>query len=400
MERRKDNKGRVLKQGESQRKDLIYQYRYTNTNGVRKTIYSSSLQELREKEKTLQKDLNNGIDYSKGNITVLELFTKYVKLKQNVKYNTKVNYKFVLNFVSKEQFGKRKITTVKISDAKQWFVDIQKRGKKYNTIAKIKGIAKPAFQMACDDDIIMKNPFAFKMTDVVTNDTEYRVALTNEELLEWMTFIKNDNTYSVYYNEIVVLLETGIRVSEMCGLTFADLDFDARQIHINRQLIKTKDRGLMVETTKTICGTRTIPMTNATYNALKIILKNRPKVSKEYCVDGYTNFVFIQRNGEPKSAMHIQDAISNANQKYKKTFPDKHLPKISPHVLRHTFCTNYANSGMSIKSLQYLMGHSDANVTLNVYSHSSFPSAAKEMLQMTNFEDKYTRGTDALHEST
>ena len=100
-EKRKDNKGRVLKTGESQRKDLIYQYRYTDIHGKRQTIYSADLKELREKEKTIQKQLYDGIDYAAGEATVIALLERYISLKQGVRYNTKVGYNFLLNLIKK-----------------------------------------------------------------------------------------------------------------------------------------------------------------------------------------------------------------------------------------------------------------------------------------------------------
>lgn len=132
--KRKDNKGRVLKTGESQRKDLIYQYRYTDCRGKRQTIYAPTLQELRQKEKEIQKQVDDGIDYEAGQITVIDLLEKYISLKKGVRYNTQVGYQFVLNLVKKEDFGYRKISTIKVSDAKQWFAKLQKDGRGYSTI--------------------------------------------------------------------------------------------------------------------------------------------------------------------------------------------------------------------------------------------------------------------------
>ena len=128
-EKRKDNKGRILRTGESQRKDLIYQYRYTDIRGKRQTIYSSDLKELREKEKTIQKQLDDGIDYAAGKITVLALLERYISLKQGVRYNTKVGYNFVLNLVKKEDFGYRQIRDIKVSDAQQWIMKLHNDGK-------------------------------------------------------------------------------------------------------------------------------------------------------------------------------------------------------------------------------------------------------------------------------
>lgn len=213
-EKRKDHKGRILKTGESQRKDGIYQYRYTDCRGKRQCVYSPTLQELRQKEKEIQKQIDEGIDYEAGQITVIELLEKYISLKKGVRYNTQVGYRFVLNLVRKEDFGCRKISTVKVSDAKQWFAKLQKDGRGFSTISSVRGVIKPAFQMAYDEDAVRKNPFVFKLTDVVVNDTVPRAALTEEHLGIWMNFIERDNTYHKYYDEFVVLLETGMRVSD------------------------------------------------------------------------------------------------------------------------------------------------------------------------------------------
>ena len=317
-EKRKDNKGRVLKTGESQRKDGIYQYRYTDFRGKRQTVYASTLQELRQKEKKIQKQIDDGIDYEAGQITVIELLEKYISLKKGVRYNTQVGYHFVLNLVKKEDFGYRKISTVKVSDAKQWFAKLQKDGRGFSTISSVRGVIKPAFQMACDEDAVRKNPFIFKLTDVVVNDTVPRVALTEEHLGIWMNFIESDNTYHKYYDEFVVLLETGMRVSEFCGLTRKDLDFKNRRICVDHQLVRERGGKYYIEETKTSSGRRFLPMTDTVYDSLKKMLERRPKVKAEPMVDGYSGFIMLDKNGNPKVALHIENEMRWAMKKYKK----------------------------------------------------------------------------------
>lgn len=383
--KRKDNKWSVLKTGESQRKDLIYQYRYTDCRGKRQTVYAPTLQELRQKEKGIQKQVDDGIDYEAGQITVIELLEKYISLKNGVRYSTQVGYNFVLNLIRKENFGYRKISTIKVSDAKQWFAKLQKDGRGYSTITSVRGVVKPAFQMAYDEDAVRKKPFVFKLTDEVVNDSVSRAALTEEQLSVWMDFIKNDSTYSKYYDEFVVLLETGMRVSEFCGLTKKYLDFKNRRIRVDHQLVRERGGTYYVEDTKTACGCRFLPMTEEVYQSLKKMLEYRPKVKNEPMVDGRTGFIILDKNGNPKVALHIENEMRWAMKKYKKLHPDKPLPHITPHVFRHTFFTNYANSGMDIKNLQYLMGHLDAGVTLNVYTHASYAHAAEQMAQIAQF---------------
>ena len=386
-EKRKDAKGRVLRAGESQRKDLIYQYRYTDIRGKRQTIYSSDLKELREKEKEIQKHLNDGIDYAAGQATVIALLERYIGLKQGVRYNTRVGYNFVLNLVKQEDFGYRQIGSIKVSDAQQWIIKLHKDGRGYSTITSVRGVVKPAFQMACNEDIIRRNPFDFKLVDVVPNDSKKCGAMTEEQQDLWMTFIREDKTYAKYYDEFVVLLGTGMRVSEFCGLTMNDLDFESRRIRVDHQLVRERSGKYYVEKAKTACGVRYIPMTDDVYQSLKNILARRKKVKVETIVDGYSGFILLDKDSKPKVALHIENEMRWAMKKYGKLHPDQPLPNITPHVFRHTFCTNMANAGMDVKTLQYLMGHSDVGVTLNIYTHASYDRAAEQMAKLVDFRD-------------
>lgn len=382
MERRKDSKGRVLKKGESERKDGRYQYRYNDAFGARKTVYANGLNELRDLEKRIEKDIGDGIDYSKGQMTVYELVERYLSLKQGVRYNTRIGYNFVSNILGKEPFSRLKVSNVKVSDAQKWIIKMYNDGKGYSTLSSICGVVKPAFQMACNEDVIRKNPFDFKITDVVPNNSKKREALTEDEQIEWLSFIKNDKTYCKYYDEFVVLLNTGMRVSELCGLTSKDLDFNNRKINVDHQLVRERNGKYYVEKTKTQAGCRFIPMTNEVFQSLKRIIENRPKLKIEPFVDGYTGFILVDKNGNPKIALHIENEIRWSLKKYKKLFPNKPPIIVTPHVLRHTFCTNMINAGMDAKKLQYLMGHSDVSTTLNIYTHMGYEKASEQMLKI------------------
>lgn len=377
-EKRRDNKGRLLRTGESQRKDLTYEYRYTDATGKRKSVYAKNLQELRRREDQIQKNVDDSINYCEGSINVIELVERYVALKQGVRHATKVGYNFVLNLIRKEDFCYRRINTIKVSDAKLWLMKLQRDGRGYSTITSVRGVVKPAFQMACDEDIIRKNPFAFSLAGVVVNDSQKRVALTPDQQKTFMDFVKEDSHYSRYYDEFNVLLGTGMRVSEFCGLTMEDLDFANRKIRVEKQLIRENKGAYHVEKTKTESGVRFIPMSDEVFQSLKNILKNRKKPQKEMMVDGCTGFLLLDKNGNPKLALHLEHHMQWTMKKYRKTRTEP-LPTVTPHVLRHTFCTNMANAGMDLKSLQYLMGHADAGVTLNVYTHASYAHAEQSM---------------------
>lgn len=391
--KRKDKKGRVLRDGESQRKDLRYDYRYTDPWGKRRSVYADTLDELRKKEREIKKTLEeeSGVNYVAGQISMLDLVKRYLMLKTVSRYNTKINYSTVLNLLTKDPFAQRPIRSIKVSDAKLWFIRLQQEGKRYCTITNIRGVVKPAFDLAWDEEIIRRNPFSFKITDAVVNDTVPRVALTEEQESRWMNFIRNDKTYSKYYDEFIVLLGTGMRVSEFCGLTKKDVDFDKREIHVNHQLIKERHkdhRSYFVEKTKTVSGCRVIPMTDEVYESLKRIVDKRKKPKTELIVNGYTGFILLDTNGNPKVALHIENECRWAMYKYNKLHPNEPLPHITPHVYRHTFCTRMAQKGMEVKALQYLMGHSDASVTMNVYTHSNYQYAAEQLHSITKKKDE------------
>ena len=384
--KRKDNKGRVLRTGESQRKDGTYDYCYTDTKKNRCSVYASTLEELRQKETEIQRMKSDGVSYAAADITVLELLERYINMKQRaVRYTTRSGYQFVQSVVAKYDFGDRKIRSIKMSDAKLWFIELYDDGYSWNTIASIRGVVKPAFQMAFTEELIRRNPFDFRL-DIIPNDTEKRVALTKRQQRDFLNFIAEDSHYSQYLDEIVVLLGTGMRVSEFCGLTMADLDFEKRRIRVDHQLVWTRSCKRYVEKTKTECGCRFLPMSDEVYRSLYNILSNRPEPQKEPMIDGYTGFILLDQNGNPKVALHIEHVVKRIWQKYNEVHVIP-LPRITPHVFRHTFCTNMADAGMDLKSLQYLMGHSDVSVTLNVYTHSSYEKAEESMARILSFSE-------------
>lgn len=272
----RDKQGRVLRTGESQRKDGLYEYRYTDANKKRRSIYSADLMELRKKEDEIQVMRYEGIDYAGGEITVLQLVERYTSIKRGVRYNTQTGYRFVLGVLKKQVFGQQKIRDIKMSDAKLWVISLFDQGYSYSTIASIRGVVKPAFQMAYTEDIIRRNPFEFRL-DIIPNNTQKRVALSEKQQRDYLNFIAQDEHYSKYLDEIIILLGTGMRISEFCGLTMQDLDFERRRIRVDHQLVRTREGKRYIEKTKTECGRRYIPMSDEVYRSFYNILANRKK---------------------------------------------------------------------------------------------------------------------------
>ena len=190
-EKRKDSKGRILKDGESQRKNGSYMYRYSDIHKKRRYVYAKTLEELRKQEESIKRDVADGIDYAAGEITVSELVDRYFGLRRGLKENSLRAYKTAIKRVRVSDFGKRKVKKVKLSDAKKWFVELHDGGIKQNTIGVLQSVVRPAFEMAVDDDIIRKNPFKFKLSDVVPKDGYVRDALTKEQQEKYLQFVQD-----------------------------------------------------------------------------------------------------------------------------------------------------------------------------------------------------------------
>ena len=390
-EKRRDNKGRVLRNGESQRKDGRFMYKYTDNAGNIKYVYSWKLVKtdtvpkgakddlsLREKEKLIHRDLEDDIVPCGGEMTVLDLVKKYVSQKTGVKHNTEANYNFVINIIKKEDFGKKRIDKVKLSDAKGWLIKLQSDGRGYSTIHSVRGVIRPAFQMAVDDDLIRKNPFEFQLATVVVNDSVTREALTRKQERAFLKFVKEDKHFSRYYEGIYILFKTGLRISEFVGLTIADIDLKNSVIDVNHQLQRKRNMEYVIEETKTECGTRLVPMTDEVKKCFRKIIENRKKPKTEPMIDGKVGFLYLDKNDMPMVALHWEKYFQHICEKYNKIYKAE-MPKVTPHVCRHTFCSNMAKSGMNPKTLQKIMGHSDIGVTLNTYTHVGFEDIQKEM---------------------
>lgn len=392
MADRKDSKGRKLHMGESQRPDGRYQFKYIDGKGKTKFVYSWTLTTadstpkgkkrkpcLRDLEKQIRRDLDDGI--SSDNMSVLELVNKYVSTKTGVRPNTKTGYKTVLNFLGKDEFGHRKIQNITTSDAKVWLIKLQSElGKSYSSVHSIRGVLRPAFQMAEEDDLIRKNPFNFELINVLVNDSVRREALSKKDERRFLDFAKNDKTYSKYFDGFFILLNTGLRISELAGLTLDDINFDKGSIKVCRQLQRLSGGRYYIDGTKTDNGERYIPMSKQVAECFRNAIAFRKKPEKEPVVDGVSGFIFLDKNGNPKVALHWENHFRWCLKKYNSIYKDE-LPKVTPHICRHTFCSRMARNGMSPAKLKYIMGHADIGVTYNVYTHMHFEDVKDEMFQ-------------------
>ena len=280
---RKDNKGRVLKTGESQRKDGRYMYRWT-IEGKEKSVYASTLAELREKERQIQRDLEDNIDTLKSNsITLNAMFEKYIATKTMLKQSTRTNYKYMYKKYIKDDLGKKKLSKIKYSDIIQFYNTlITELDFKPNSMETIHTVLHPTFTMAIRNGYIRINPTDGAMNEIKKShawEKPKRHALTIEEQEAFIKYVSESEIYNHWLPLFTVLLGTGCRIGEIIGLRWQDCDFEKNIISVNHNLIyRQQDSGVCemhITTPKTKAGIRIIPMLSEVRKALLIEKENQ-----------------------------------------------------------------------------------------------------------------------------
>ena len=393
--KRKDKKGRVLRIGETQQADGRYRYSYT-VNGKQKSCYSWKLEKtdrlpagkrecvsLREQELEIQKFINANVNAN--NMTVEQLVENYLKIrKSSVKRSTAKNHKYALKLLKKNPaFCKKKIVDIQITDAKNFFIDFAENGATYSNLLMVKGIVFPAFRNAYEDRLIMTNPMAFSFSKLIKGTLGETPSLTEEQMNKFLDFIKNDSLLGRYYSPIYILFHTGLRISELCGLVLQDVDFRKKTITISHQLV-TAPGGSddYIDTPKTERGKRVLPLTDDVADHLKALQVLVMKRRIQPVVEGYSGFFFVTKNGKrPTNGSDWSSIFKNLEHKFRKQNPDYEIPHITPHVCRHTYCTNMARAGVQPKVLQYLMGHADIETTLSIYTHVHDEQEVREAVE-------------------
>lgn len=235
----------LKKKGESQRKDRRYVYQYNDINGKRKCIYADTLSDLRKQEKRIIRDLDDNIDTSGAEITLNELFDKYISLKTQIRNSTKQNYIDLWNGnLRNDMLGKKRLCDIKKSDILRFYNSLSERGLKYSTIKTFNCMISPCLELAVDDDIIRKNPSNGCLGEF-SNNSDEKISLTTQEQEAFLDFIRQSKVYSIHYPLIVFMIGTAVRCGEAIGLTWNDVDFKNKEVSINHQLIIKKLEILM-----------------------------------------------------------------------------------------------------------------------------------------------------------
>ena len=376
---RKDTKGRKLHTGETQRKDGIYLYRYTDVyTGKRKSVYANDLADLRRKEKAIARDIDDNIltDVAAKNLTLNALFEKYLNISV-LDDGTKSSYRNMWNIHVRDIIGNIKVINLRTSHIMSVYSDMSKKKYAQNTIKYIHILIYPTLELAVNDDIIRKNPAKNALLSEYGEEPKEKEALSVSEQERLLEFMNQSNIYRKYIPLMIIMSETALRCGELIGLTFNDVDFENKELHINHQLTyrNYKDGNgciFRIKKPKSKAGIRTIPLTDRACKAFKEQQEQNAQagITCTFELDGTTDFVFLTKNGRPMMPNALNNVMYNIVRRYNRSIgTDATIEQFSSHVIRHTGCTNMARAGINVKATQYVMGHAHSDVTMDVYNH-------------------------------
>lgn len=348
---------------------VISSYRLEMTDQLPKGKRSSK--SLREKEAEINAYLENNIDIDGAKLTLLEVVDRYLNSLYNRKklaHNTKVGYNVTVNTLKQYKLGYMEIGKIRPEHCEEWLADMKKKYRGSSIQTQI-SLIKRTFEYALDYDYVAKNPFRRITTD--RSDSKKMKALSVEDMNRFLNFCLNDTHSSHCYDMLYVLFWSGLRASELCGLTLDNIDMDNRMIVVDKQL-QCVNHTHVVLPTKTMNGKRIIPMTDGVYESFQRIIKNRYLKGdiEPVCFDeqgnAYEGFVFLAtRSRRTIVRGHVEEYLQNCIKRFNNANPDNPIRKFEPHICRHTFATNMQY--LPPKTLQYILGHGNIATTMDNY---------------------------------
>lgn len=392
-------------------------YSWTDANRKRRYVYAKTLDELRYKEEQIDKDKKDGIKAEARYTTLNDMYELWKDLKRGLKNNTFENYKYMYETFVRHQIGSRTVSSLKKTDIKRFYNYLaDERHLKPATIDNIHTVLHQILDMAVDDDYLRNNPSNNVLKELKQShcfQTEKRRALTRPEQELFLSYLKNTPSASLWYPIFAVLIGTGLRVGEATGLRWCDIDLDEGVINVNHTLVYYDHRTdgskrgcyFNINTTKTPAGKRQVPMLDFVKEAF-LMEKERQELLDIHCeavIDGYTDFIFLNRFGQPQHQATLNKAIRriirdcNDEQLLKNENAEVLLPHFSCHSLRHTFTTRMCEAGVNVKVIQDTLGHKDISTTLNIYTDVTKELRKSEFEGLDSyFKNEYNKANELL----
>ncbi len=397
----KDLNGKELGTGISQRKNGMYQARYVDRFGNRKTIYDKNLRELKN-------NLNTGVYEDKKQINIVdekttldEWYKKWIDIhKYNViRINTKCHYDSVYRKHISPTLGSIPISQITQLQIKGVIKKLHKANYGYETQNRVRIMLLDMFDKAMIDNFVLRNPC--KGLRIQKDRNFERRVLTRDEQMDFYECCKG----TFYDNLFVVAVNTGLRPGELCGLKWSDINFNKMEISVERTLLYQKLDGDEQKTfhfdpPKTKTSRRKVPINKQCEVALKKqYLQSNVVKSRLYSkpLKGFEDLLFTTKFSTPINSQIYLEAIKRIIDEINLMKDDlEQMEPFSAHTFRHTFATRCFESGIQPKTVQKYLGHATLQMTMDLYTHVLDEQSKDDMIKLSKELEKLEYSDDRV----
>lgn len=374
--------GKELGKGISQRKeDGLYVARFINRFGKRQVLYDKTYNGIQKRYREAINADDKAINVVNPNMTLDEWYKIWMDTcKKNCRNNSKETYAKHYKRV-KEALGWRKLNKLSLIVMQDAINNLRTDNERKNT----KKILVDMLEKAVASDLITKNVAKQLTTELTKEEKKPRRVLTVKETEMFLAEAKN----TFYYNLFVVALETGMRIGELSGLQWEDIDFTNKVIHVRHSMTYFPKDGkytFELHSAKTNKGLRDIPLTQEAIKALRkqYFIKQTLMNKGKEPLEGFENLVFVTRNNRPTTQFLVSECIEGVIKRIHKKYSHIVFENITPHCFRHTFATRWLESGVPIKVISTILGHAQLQLTTDLYMHVTQDSLFKGLEQFEN----------------
>lgn len=330
------------------------------STGKRQRVYQTVNGTKREAEATLTRlkaELSNGNGIMQPSVIKLgNWLDDWMRLyNAHLSPTTRTTYKQQIETRIVPMLGNTPLNMLNGNQIQAWINDLSlKQGLSGKSVKNIFLNLKAALDKAEELQMIPRNPCKYTVLPNIKKFTAQFYSMS-----EVQTILNTAKGTDMYF-PLVIEFYLGLRKGEIAELKWSDIDLENGIVHITRSRVGCED-GVIVKSTKSDAGIRDIPLNQTTLaifkNEYARYLENTRKIG--FVDSGY---IIHQDNGEPF-------VPSSIPQKWKRFCEQHKLRKIRFHDLRHTCATILIASGVDVKTVQTWLGHSDIQVTLNIYAH-------------------------------
>ncbi len=364
----KDPGGKKLPVGITLRKDGRYMWRF-KYNGVSYTGYARNLTDAKTGKRNKQYEVENGLYSKEKNTSFDAWFVEWMEVYAAAvcKDSTLNTYRNTYQRYIKPVFGSKRMKNIR-ADMIQRFTNTAAATYSKTVASTINFLMFDSLRQAARNGIIAKNPME-NTTPPKFKTQEKRKALSMKDQKLFLEAAQE----SRYYNLYRMITLTGMRVGELLGLQWHDVDFKAGEIHIEHTLVYESGRGLYLSTPKSAASRRIIPIGGKESEAYQILREWRIEQKRLRMLagpiwkplPGFEDTVFTTEIGTPHYDTNIRKDMKDIAEQLKAEGHEIGL--CTPHILRHCFATRCIENGMDPKVLQAILGHSTFAMTMDLY---------------------------------